>query len=142
MRPHSSCSPSRRPRVDIWLPNKKGGARLGRMGAAAWSTRTCCRAAGIDPDVYCFAFGHGSGRTLQFRNGIPDMRDMVEGDVRFSARPVPAADRRSAPGTSRDLEQALIPRLVTAGLTQSGRVSAIEDSPSSKPIRTAGRCQR
>ena len=23
-------------------------------------------------------------RTLQFRNGIPDMRDMVEGDVRFS----------------------------------------------------------
>jgi phenylalanyl-tRNA synthetase alpha chain len=23
-------------------------------------------------------------RTLQFRNGIPDMRDMVEGDVRFT----------------------------------------------------------
>jgi phenylalanyl-tRNA synthetase alpha chain len=26
----------------------------------------------------------GLERTLQFRNGIPDMRDMVEGDVRFS----------------------------------------------------------
>ena len=26
----------------------------------------------------------GIERTLQFRNGIPDMRDMVEGDVRFS----------------------------------------------------------
>ena len=43
------------------------------------------RAAGIDPDVYSgFAFGMGLERTLQFRNGIPDMRDMVEGDVRFS----------------------------------------------------------
>ena len=31
-----------------------------------------------------FAFGMGLERTLQFRNGIPDMRDMVEGDVRFS----------------------------------------------------------
>ena len=43
------------------------------------------RAAGIDPEVYSgFAFGMGLERTLQFRNGIPDMRDMVEGDVRFS----------------------------------------------------------
>ena len=43
------------------------------------------RAAGIDPEVYQgFAFGMGIERTLQFRNGIPDMRDMVEGDVRFS----------------------------------------------------------
>ncbi len=37
------------------------------------------------PEVYSgFAFGMGLERTLQFRNGIPDMRDMVEGDVRFS----------------------------------------------------------
>jgi phenylalanyl-tRNA synthetase alpha chain len=27
----------------------------------------------------------GIERTLQFRNGIPDMRDMVEGDARFTA---------------------------------------------------------
>ena len=53
--------------------------------AAAWSTRTCCAPCGIDPDEYSgFAFGMGLERTLQFRNGIPDMRDMVEGDVRFS----------------------------------------------------------
>ena len=26
----------------------------------------------------------GLERTLQFRNGIPDMRDIVEGDVRFT----------------------------------------------------------
>ncbi len=43
------------------------------------------RAVGIDPDVYRgFAFGIGVERTLMFRNGVSDMRDMVEGDVRFT----------------------------------------------------------
>lgn len=43
------------------------------------------RAVGIDPDEYRgFAFGMGIERTLMFRNGVTDMRDMVEGDVRFS----------------------------------------------------------
>ena len=43
------------------------------------------RAAGVDTDVYSgFAFGMGVERTLMFRNGVKDMRDMVEGDVRFS----------------------------------------------------------
>ena len=43
------------------------------------------RACGIDPEVYSgFAFGMGLERTLMFRNGLPDMRDMVEGDVRFT----------------------------------------------------------
>ena len=38
-----------------------------------------------DPEVYSgFAFGMGIERTMQFRNNVPDMRDMVEGDVRFS----------------------------------------------------------
>ncbi len=42
-------------------------------------------AAGIDPEVYSgFAFGMGIERTLMFRNDAADMRDMVEGDVRFS----------------------------------------------------------
>lgn len=42
-------------------------------------------AAGIDPEVYSgFAFGMGIERTLMFRNNAADMRDMVEGDVRFS----------------------------------------------------------
>ncbi len=40
---------------------------------------------GIDPEVYSgFAFGMGIERTLMFRNNAADMRDMVEGDVRFS----------------------------------------------------------
>ena len=42
-------------------------------------------ACGIDPDEYSgFAFGMGLERTLMFRHGITDMRDMVEGDVRFT----------------------------------------------------------
>jgi len=43
------------------------------------------RACGVDPQRYTgFAFGMGLERALQFRNGVGDMRDMVEGDVRFS----------------------------------------------------------
>jgi phenylalanyl-tRNA synthetase alpha chain len=42
-------------------------------------------ACGIDPERYTgFAFGMGIERTLMFRHGATDMRDMVEGDVRFA----------------------------------------------------------
>ena len=42
-------------------------------------------ACGIDPERYTgFAFGMGIERTLMFRHGAEDMRDMVEGDVRFT----------------------------------------------------------
>ncbi len=42
-------------------------------------------ASGIDPEEFSgFAFGMGIERTLMFRHGVEDMRDMVEGDVRFS----------------------------------------------------------
>ncbi len=42
-------------------------------------------ACGIDPEEYSgFAFGMGIERTLMFRHGVEDMRDMVEGDVRFT----------------------------------------------------------
>jgi len=40
---------------------------------------------GIDPARYSgFAFGMGIERTLMFRHDVADMRDMVEGDVRFT----------------------------------------------------------
>jgi len=43
------------------------------------------QAVGIDADRYRgFAFGMGIERTLMFRNGVTDMRDMVEGDIRFT----------------------------------------------------------
>jgi len=42
-------------------------------------------ACGIDPDRYSgFAFGLGIERTLMVRNGLSDIRDTLEGDVRFS----------------------------------------------------------
>jgi phenylalanyl-tRNA synthetase alpha chain len=42
-------------------------------------------ACGIDPDRYSgFAFGLGIERALMIRHGVTDIRDTVEGDVRFS----------------------------------------------------------
>jgi len=42
-------------------------------------------ACGINPDEFSgFAFGMGLERTLMFRHGVKDMRDLVEGDVRFT----------------------------------------------------------
>jgi phenylalanyl-tRNA synthetase alpha chain len=42
-------------------------------------------ACGVDPKRYSgFAFGMGIERTLMFRHNAADMRDMVEGDVRFT----------------------------------------------------------
>jgi phenylalanyl-tRNA synthetase alpha chain len=42
-------------------------------------------ACGVDPARYSgFAFGMGVERTLMFRHNAEDMRDMVEGDVRFT----------------------------------------------------------
>jgi phenylalanyl-tRNA synthetase alpha chain len=71
--------------VDVWFPERKGGAGWVEWGGCGMVNPNVLRACGVDPDVYSgFAFGMGLERTLQFRNGIPDMRDMVEGDVRFS----------------------------------------------------------
>ena len=42
-------------------------------------------ATGIDPERYSgFAFGMGLDRTLMFRHGITDIRDLYEGDQRFT----------------------------------------------------------
>ncbi len=71
--------------MDVWQPNAKGGARWVEWGGCGMVNPNVLRAAGIDPDEYQgFAFGMGIERTLQFRNDMNDMRDMVEGDVRFS----------------------------------------------------------
>lgn len=71
--------------MDVWQPNAKGGARWIEWGGCGMVNRNVLRAAGIDPDEYQgFAFGMGIERTLMFRNELKDMRDMVEGDIRFS----------------------------------------------------------
>jgi phenylalanyl-tRNA synthetase alpha chain len=43
------------------------------------------QACGVDQNEFSgFAFGMGLERTLMFRHGITDMRDIVEGDIRFT----------------------------------------------------------
>ena len=71
--------------MDVWQPNAKGGARWVEWGGCGMVNPNVLRSAGVDPEEYQgFAFGMGIERTLQFRNDMNDMRDMVEGDVRFS----------------------------------------------------------
>jgi phenylalanyl-tRNA synthetase alpha chain len=70
---------------DVWFPEKKGGPGWVEWGGCGMVNPNVLRASGIDPQRYSgFAFGMGIDRTLMFRNGISDMRDMVEGDVRFT----------------------------------------------------------
>jgi len=85
LRPHFFPFTEPSAEVDVWFENKKGGAGWVEWGGCGMVNPNVLRACGIDPMEYSgFAFGMGLERTLQFRNGIPDMRDMVEGDVRFS----------------------------------------------------------
>ncbi|NLA09079.1 MAG: phenylalanine--tRNA ligase subunit alpha [Microbacteriaceae bacterium] len=71
--------------LDLWHPTFKGGARWIEWGGCGMVNPNVLRSAGIDPDVYSgFAFGMGVERTLMFRSDVQDMRDMAEGDIRFS----------------------------------------------------------
>ena len=71
--------------LDLWHPTFKGGARWIEWGGCGMINPNVLRAAGIDPEEYSgFAFGMGVERTLMFRSDVQDMRDMAEGDVRFS----------------------------------------------------------
>ena len=71
--------------LDVWHPGAKGGARWVEWGGCGMVNPNVLRAAGIDPEEYQgFAFGMGIERTLMFRNGVLDMHDMVEADIRFS----------------------------------------------------------
>ncbi len=71
--------------LDLWHPTFKGGARWIEWGGCGMVNPNVLRAAGIDPEEYSgFAFGMGIERTLMFRSDVKDMRDMAEGDVRFS----------------------------------------------------------
>jgi phenylalanyl-tRNA synthetase alpha chain len=72
--------------VDVWFPEKKGGAGWVEWGGCGMVNPNVLRACGVDTERYSgFAFGMGLERTLQFRNGLPDMRDLTEGDVRFTS---------------------------------------------------------
>lgn len=70
---------------DIWFPEHRDGPRWVEWGGCGMVNPRVLVACGIDPAAYTgFAFGMGLERTLQFRHGVSDMRDIVEGDVRFT----------------------------------------------------------
>ncbi|HEU0257415.1 MAG TPA: phenylalanine--tRNA ligase subunit alpha [Microbacteriaceae bacterium] len=71
--------------LDLWHPTFRDGPRWIEWGGCGMVHPNVLRSAGIDPDVYTgFAFGMGVERALMFRNDVPDMHDMIEGDIRFS----------------------------------------------------------
>ncbi|WP_405818881.1 phenylalanine--tRNA ligase subunit alpha [Streptomyces sp. NBC_00838] len=60
----------------------EGWIELGGCGMVNPKVLVAC---GVDPEKYSgFAFGFGIERMLMFRHNVEDMRDMVEGDVRFT----------------------------------------------------------
>ena len=66
--------------VDVWFNN-----RWIEWGGCGMVNPRVLETAGIDSTVYSgFAFGMGLERTLMVRQGIKDMHDIVEGDIRFS----------------------------------------------------------
>lgn len=71
--------------MDLWFPQHRRGPRWVEWGGCGMVNPRVLRACGVDPDEWSgFAFGMGIERTLMFRHGVSDMRDMVEGDVRFA----------------------------------------------------------
>ncbi len=68
--------------VDCRTCRGEGWIEWGGCGVVNPRVLTAC---GIDHERYTgFAFGMGIDRTLMFRHGAEDMRDMFEGDVRFT----------------------------------------------------------
>ena len=71
--------------LDLWFPGAKGGPRWIEWGGCGMVNPRVLDACGIDSERFSgFAFGMGIERTLMFRHDVTDMRDMVEGDVRFT----------------------------------------------------------
>jgi len=62
--------------------SSEGWIELGGCGMVNPQVLIAC---GVDPQKYSgFAFGFGIERMLMFRHSVEDMRDIVEGDVRFT----------------------------------------------------------
>ncbi|MBM7804569.1 phenylalanyl-tRNA synthetase alpha chain [Geodermatophilus bullaregiensis] len=70
---------------DVWFPEHRDGPRWVEWGGCGMVNPRVLVACGVDPEEYSgFAFGMGIERALQFRSAVGDMRDIVEGDVRFT----------------------------------------------------------
>ncbi|MFX0594967.1 phenylalanine--tRNA ligase subunit alpha [Melissospora conviva] len=70
---------------DVWFAEHRDGPQWVEWGGCGMVNPRVLRACGVDPEVYSgFAFGIGIERTLMVRHGVSDMREMFEGDVRFT----------------------------------------------------------
>jgi phenylalanyl-tRNA synthetase alpha chain len=70
---------------DVWFPAHRDGPQWVEWGGCGMVNPRVLRACGFDPDRYSgFAFGMGIERTLMFRHGLEDLRELFEGDVRFT----------------------------------------------------------
>jgi phenylalanyl-tRNA synthetase alpha chain len=84
--------PSAEPDISCWIcggadPDCRTcrGSGWVEWGGCGMVHPNVLRSCGVDPERYSgFAFGMGLERTLMVRHGIADMRDMLEGDVRFA----------------------------------------------------------
>lgn len=84
-RPHYFAFTEPSAEFDVWFPEHRDGPQWVEWGGCGVVNPRVLRACGVDTDTFTgFAFGMGIERTLQFRHGVRDMRDMVEGDVRFA----------------------------------------------------------
>ncbi len=84
-RPHHFPFTEPSAEFDVWFPQHRDGPQWVEWGGCGMVNPRVLIACGIDPEVYSgFAFGMGIERTLMVRHGISDMRDMIEGDVRFT----------------------------------------------------------
>ena len=85
LRPHFFPFTEPSAEMDVWFPDKKGGAGWVEWGGCGMVDPNVLRSCGLDPAEWSgFAFGMGVERTLQFAHSISDMRDLVDGDVRFT----------------------------------------------------------
>ncbi len=55
------------------------------VGGCGMVNPAVLRSCGVDPDVHSgFAFGMGLDRAVMFRHGVTDIRELYEGDLRFT----------------------------------------------------------
>lgn len=105
----------------------EGWVKWGWCGTVRPRVLTTC---GVDPHRYgAFAFGMGVERTLMLRHGLKDIRDIIDGDIRFplgmdefapGGRPRPSPRPRSTPPTRAVPAARAVPDLETIPLTRGG----------------------
>ncbi|QSB04124.1 phenylalanine--tRNA ligase subunit alpha [Natronoglycomyces albus] len=70
--------------VDLWFTAHKDGPRWIEWGGCGMVNPRVLAACGIDPEKYSgFAFGMGVDRALMLSHDITDLRDIIDGDIRF-----------------------------------------------------------